>query len=101
MVKMAPATSTLMPMPMTNANMNRVDCGSKGAQPDNLVRASEAQPHGVHAVPVALRIGALNSVESADENHATGVQPDEMTERRRVVGVHNRWTRECVYHCSS
>lgn len=75
---------------MTNANVNPVDCGSKDAQTGNSVRASEALPHGVRAVPIALHIGTMNRVETADdENHATDVQPDEVTERRRV-DVHNR-----------
>lgn len=89
-------------MSMANANANPVGCGSKGGQPDTLVTDPEAQPHGVHLVPVALYIRVTNDVETADdESHATGVQLDEVTKRRRVVVVDNRWIRGTVYYCSS
>ena len=89
-------------MSMANANPNPVGCGSEGGQPDELVTASEAQPHGVYPVPVALRICIMNRVETTvDEIHAIGVQLDEVTERRRVVVVDDRWTHGSVYHFSS
>src|SRR5258706_2027436 len=98
-VKLAPATLAAMLMWPTTANVNPVGCGSEGAQPDESATASEAQRDGVHAVPVALRIGAIETAD--DESHETNVQLDEVTKRRRVVVVHERWTREGVYHCSS
>ena len=82
---------------MAIANVNPVGCGSEGAQRD--VITSEAQPHGVHAVPVALRIDAIETTD--DESHETNLQLDEVTEQGRVVVVHERWIRESVYHCSS
>ena len=60
--KLAPATSAVMQMLMANANANPVGCGSEDGPPDELVIASEAQPHDVHAAPVALRICAMNRV---------------------------------------
>ena len=46
----------------------------------------------MHPIPVALRIWAMNRVETADdESHAIGVQLDEVTDRRQVVVVDDRY----------
>ena len=87
---------------MANPNINPSGCKSEGAQPNVLITAWVAHPHGSHAAPVAPRTGTMNRVEIAGVgNHETGAPPEEVTERRRMTVVDDGRTRKGGYNHSS
>ena len=69
--KLVPTIFAVMRMSVVNANVSPVGCGSEGGRRDELVTDLEEQLHGMHPVPVALRICVTNHVETAyDESQA-------------------------------